>query len=437
VREAYHGGEHDGKVHLPRKKGAAEEGGTGRHRTGLLACTRPVIKLLISQPTHAFTSGPVLKLENCANSRYLYSVAKTSDIGILGGGQLARMLILSAHPLGLRPQVFAATAHDPAAQVIARPFLGALGDKADLRRFLSPLASATFESEFVDTKKLQQSLPQTLNLFPSLKVIEQIQDRRPQKHLLDRFSIPASPWMEIRNFNDLKLAERKFPRGFVLKARRFGYDGYGTFICQKADAKILRKSEFGFIAEELIEFKRELAISFVRSRRGAIVDLPLVESLQKDSRCFSVHGPVEHPGLKSLSQSFHKLMHEIDYVGALAVELFDTGKTLLVNELAPRVHNSAHYSQDALTCGQFEYHLRAGLDLPLPKVELRAPGFAMVNLLGEGGKVKLSYSPGGFLHWYGKKENRPGRKLGHINVLDKTPALALRRALKWRKEFQL
>ncbi len=132
------------------------------------------------------------------------------------------------------------------------------------------------------------------------------------------------------------------------------------------------------------------------------------------------------------------MMQKIDYVGILAVELFETKKGLIVNELAPRVHNSAHYSQDALLTSQFEYHLRAGLGLTLPKVELLRRGFAMVNLLGEGNGIpKLSRAPLGKLHWYGKNENRPGRKLGHINVIDSSAKAALKKALKWRKDFRL
>jgi 5-(carboxyamino)imidazole ribonucleotide synthase len=201
---------------------------------------------------------------------------------------------------------------------------------------------------------------------------------------------------------------------------------------------VLGKSAFGFIAEEFISFKRELATSFVLSANGEFVALPVVESVQKDSRCFSVKGPVPSKAALKMTSSFKKVMKDMKYHGILAVELFDTGKGLMVNELAPRVHNSAHYSQDALTCDQFEYHVRAGLGLKLPKVELLRPGFAMVNLLGEEGKeIHLSLSPEGKLHWYGKIENRKGRKLGHINVIDKTPAGALKRALAWRKGFKL
>lgn len=363
------------------------------------------------------------------------------DLGILGGGQLARMLALDAAPMGLHVSVMAAQAHDPAGQVVGSTVLGSLSDEADLRRFLRPLKNLTFESEFVDTDKLSRSLPRTVHVFPNLTAIEALQDRLTQKQLLDQFSIPTSPWREVKDLKDLHQAELNFKNGFVLKQRRFGYDGYGTFVVakgQNADPSILQKSSHGFIAENFVKFRRELALSFVRSRSGHFLSLPLVESVQVNSRCFSVKGPIAHKSVATLTKKIRRMMESLDYVGILAVELFDTPKGLLVNEVAPRVHNSAHYSQDALTCSQFEYHIRAGLDLPLPKVELLKKGFAMVNLLGDGGReIHLSHSPLGHLHWYGKTENRAGRKLGHINVLESNPQKALQKALRWRKEFHL
>lgn len=350
------------------------------------------------------------------------------------------MLALAGHPLGLNLSVLTGHSQDPAAQVVGNTKLGSLSDENDLRKFLADLGALTFESEFVDIPKLTRCLPKSVYVFPNLNAIEQIQDRLTQKRLLDRFAIATAPWLEVGNKNELQAAEKKFTKGFVLKQRRFGYDGYGTFVFKdgKADPLTLQKSQNGFIAESFIPFKRELATSFVRSREGEFLQLPLVESVQQNSRCFTVHGPVAHTGIKKLAAGVRKMMEQLDYVGILAVELFETAKGLLVNELAPRVHNSAHYSLDALTCSQFEYHLRAGLGLPLPKVELQAKGFAMVNLLGEGNnELKLSYAPAGQLHWYGKNENRPGRKLGHINVLDSSPAKALKKALQWRKDFQL
>lgn len=363
-------------------------------------------------------------------------------IGILGGGQLARMMALSSYPLGPEVRVLASNPADPAALVCPQTTIGSLTDDGDLRRFLKDLDYVTFESEFVDTERLKRCLPAKTIVFPKLDVIEAIQDRVTQKRLLDRFKIVTSPWLPVETKADLKKAAERFNKGFVLKQRRFGYDGYGTFIFKKgltADAAaVLEKSKFGFIAEAYVDFKRELAISLVRSRNGDFITLPLVESVQKDSRCFSVRGPMPMGPAKGMAAAFKKMLKSLDYHGIMAVELFATSRGLVVNELAPRVHNSAHYSQDALACSQFEYHVRAGLGLKLPKVEILRPGFAMVNLLGEENKnIQLSLSPVGSLHWYGKTENRMGRKLGHINVLDTSSMKALKRALKWRKEFKL
>jgi 5-(carboxyamino)imidazole ribonucleotide synthase len=349
------------------------------------------------------------------------------------------MLALAAHPLGVPLSVLTANAQDPAAQVCGATQFGSLEDENDLKRFLPSLGAVTFESEFVNTAKLAKCLPKDVKVFPSLDAIEAIQDRLSQKQLLGRYKIPTAPWMEVSNAQDLKEAKKKFPRGFVLKQRRFGYDGYGTFVFKngKGDDSALLKSSHGFIAEEFIPFKRELAFSIVRSNSQSRT-LPLVESVQVNSRCYSVCGPIKHPKLRALEKLALSMMTSLEYIGVLAFELFEGPKgALLVNELAPRVHNSAHYSQDALTCSQFEYHIRAGLDWPLPEVELVRKGFAMINLLGTGGKVNLSRKHDGFLHWYGKNENRAGRKMGHINTLASTPKAALKSAEKWRKDFEL
>jgi 5-(carboxyamino)imidazole ribonucleotide synthase len=373
-------------------------------------------------------------------NRYLRAV-KNTRIGILGGGQLARMLSEAAAPLGFEVAILTPKASDPAAQVCGQVQLGSLNDEASVRRFLASLNAMTFESEFVDTALVGRCMPKSLNIFPALPVIAEIQDRLTQKRLLDRFKIPTSPWMEVSSSADLKAAAVRFPQGFVLKQRRFGYDGNGTFVIRNPatdlDPKIVARSATGFIAESLVALRRELAVTYVRSK-SEFLSLPLVESVQHNSCCFSVQGPVRSPRLPRLTSAFKRLMKDLDYRGLLAVELFETSKGLMVNELAPRVHNSAHYSQNALTCSQFEYHWRAGLDLPLPKVVQLRPGFAMVNLLGEGGSwIHLSHSPLGHLHWYGKSENREGRKLGHLNVLGKSAKQALQIALRWRKEFQL
>lgn len=359
-------------------------------------------------------------------------------LGILGAGQLARMLALSAYPLGFEVSVFASGRNDPAAQVCGNVCIGRLDAADDVAKFLAEVDVLTFESEFVNVDLLNTPA-NAPRVFPSPELIARIQDRLTQKELLDEFKIPTARWVPIPDPAELNGCHRQFPGGFVVKQRRFGYDGYGTFIFRpgRRAAPPIPEAPHGFIAEEWVPFRRELALTFVRSRAGEFTILPLVESVQKDARCFSVQGPIRHTGLGALERKFRALMNALDYIGVLAVELFDTGRGLTVNELAPRVHNSAHYSLDALTCSQFEYHWRAGLGLPLPKPQTLAKGFAMVNLLGEGGTTRLSRSAAGHLHWYGKSENRPGRKLGHINTLASGPRSALQKALKWRKEFLL
>lgn len=365
---------------------------------------------------------------------------ESNNVGILGGGQLARMLALSAHPMGLKVHALCESANDPAAQVVQHVTLGNLTDPKILKDFSARCSTLTFESEFVDIPLLKSCLSPKTHIFPSLESIELLQDRCSQKETLDRYRVKTSPWVNVSTLQDLSKASELFDGNFVLKQRRFGYDGYGTYVVKngKFDPAVLKKSQYGFIAEKFIPFQRELAFSIVRSRSGKVVYLPLVESVQIQSRCFSVRGPIKHKGLNLLRRNLTKLMQELDYIGILAAELFDQRGELTVNELAPRVHNSAHYSQDALSCSQFEYHWRAGLDLPLPPVVLRAKGFAMVNLLGEGGQqLHLSRSLEGHLHWYGKSENRKGRKMGHINVISTSSKDALKRALQWRKEFDL
>ncbi len=368
---------------------------------------------------------------------------KRPQIGILGGGQLARMLALAAYPLGVDVSVLATNRGEPAAQVCGSVLCGSPDNESDLTKFFANLGAVTFESEFVDTARVARVVPPTCQVFPALTVIGTIQDRLEQKRLLDRFKIATSPWLEIDSTSDLKRAAEKFPDGLVLKQRRFGYDGHGTFIvrnpARNLDPSLLQKSKSGFIAEKWIPFTRELATSFVRSISGEFLTLPMVESVQMDARCFSVRGPITHAAHKKMSTSFKRLMTELDYHGVLATEFFEVKKALLVNELAPRVHNSAHYSIEGLVCSQFEYHLRAGLGMPLPLVAAAGPGaWAMINLLGSSTTPpRLNWSTAGKLHWYGKSENRPGRKMGHITVLDKNSSEALKQALRWRKDFVL
>lgn len=368
-------------------------------------------------------------------------------IGFLGGGQLAQMLILKAYSMGLTPYVLAGESSEPAVQVAPYWMKGDPHNLKDLKSFSELVDVLTFESEFFAGYKLENlgQKNRGLKIYPRPETLSLLQDRLFQKELLYEHRLPTAPYIKINSMDDIAIAMNLFREGLVLKKRMGGYDGSGTFVVKdKLDFEHFRlnfkKNENLFIGEAFIPFKRELAISVARNPQGQVVFLPLVESHQKDHRCDYVLGPVEHPRLNELKRKIKFFVNAIDYVGLIAFELFDTGVQLLINEIAPRVHNTGHFTQNALSCDQFEYHLRAILGWDLPEVELDAASFVMTNLIGESlSEAKMPQRFSGHLHWYKKKENRPGRKLGHLNYTSQT--LSSRKlldlALKERKKFKL
>lgn len=368
-----------------------------------------------------------------------------TQIGILGGGQLARMLCLKAHEAGWEPHVLSPSPEDPAAQVTAFWHKGFIDNRTDLSHFFKNVDIVTFESEFCDVSVIQSVARENkkVTVAPSLQAIGILQDRLSQKESLIKCGLPTSRFFEVSSYQDLQKLYSQFPKGCVLKRRRFGYDGYGTFVLKsKKDLQKLNPDVFelpgGFIVEEHIPFKRELAIMGFRNASGDLVTFPLSETYQENARCLWVKGPISHNKAFFLKKKLKKYMESLNYVGAMALELFDTGNDLIVNEVAPRVHNSGHYSLDGLTIDQFALHLRSIVGIPLKTPKLLQGGYAMYNLLGQSKKApKLSFSSEAHLHWYGKKENRPGRKMGHINHVSSDPDKSLKILKKSAKEFQL
>lgn len=364
-------------------------------------------------------------------------------IGIIGGGQLAQMMVLVAHNLGLKVTVLSSSKNDPAAKATTRWIEGSPDNIASIKKLAKVVDVITFESEFVAPKCLDELSKMKNEVFPTPKIMHTIADRLTQKKWLTNAKVPTSAYDEVSTSKELlSLKEtRKLP--LVIKARRNGYDGYGTYIIKKwSDKKALEfvdNCPFGVIAEDFIPFKRELAISLAINSKKEIVFLPLVETFQENYKCLWVKGPVkEHPAFSSLKRKLSSLVKNSGYVGLISFEIFDTGKELLINEIAPRVHNSAHYSQDALTLSQFELHLRSVIGAPMEQPKLLAPGFAMLNLLGTNSKEpKLALAKNVKLHWYAKDENRAGRKMGHINAISSSPATALKKVLEAKKEFKL
>jgi 5-(carboxyamino)imidazole ribonucleotide synthase len=370
---------------------------------------------------------------------------KLKPIGILGGGQLARLLALKCHELGLPVAIYSSSQHDPAAQVTSEWTQGALTDAKALSTFLSSCSVATFESEFLDAALLGDlSRKSGVEIFPSPALMGALQDRLTQKMLLDRHRLPTSPFHNVKNEAAARLAFKDFEGEVVFKKRRFGYDGYGTFVVRnevslKKFLALLANEEHGFIAETFISFKRELAFMVARSRNGDVIRFPFVETHQENSRCLWVKGPIKPSAkLEKIGRAAEKFLNDIDYVGVMGLELFETKEGYLVNELAPRVHNSGHYTIDATHIDQFSAHLLAIIGAPLSSPKLLSPGFAMMNLLGQGSQTPSWTLPRDLhLHWYGKSENREGRKMGHYTVLASSPARALSIAKKARASFNV
>lgn len=362
---------------------------------------------------------------------------KQKTLGILGGGQLARMMILKAHQLGLDVHVLSPNKLDPAAQVTQSWHKGDPNSVKDLKDFYHFVDVVTFESEFLDPvvlKKSQQKFKTEFSLSPSL--LSNLQDRLSQKSLFDKHNLPTASYYAASRTEDLKLENKQF----VVKQRRFGYDGYGTQVVKtKSDLKKLKlNSNTGYIVEDLIDFKRELAITVVRNKKKQIQFFPLVESYQHNSKCLWVKGPVTQPKLNKLKTKISAFLDSIQYVGCMAFELFETQNSeLIINEIAPRVHNSAHYSQNACNKDQFEMHLLACLNCNLPEIT-HTSAFAMHNLIGSGTKKpQLSAEADGHLHWYAKTQNRKGRKMGHVNTVANTGDQALKDVKKIIKEHKL
>ena len=360
-----------------------------------------------------------------------------SRVGILGGGQLARMLAHAGQQMGFEVHVLCREAHEPAAQVTSFTQLGSVELPEVLKKFLNSVDFLTFESEFINIDLLESVLKQMEKppaIFPNSATMRILQNRKSQKEFLANSKLPTTEFKVVATASDLLAAQKTFPNGFVLKKVRGGYDGNGTFYVrsQKDFEQITQNFPGLCIAEKFISFKRELATTAVCGEKDFFF-LPLVESKQTQSRCDWVVGPTKHAAWTSLAKKIQKALDKINYRGVIAFELFDTGKELLINEIAPRVHNSAHYSMDALSQSQFDLHLLAGLGLRFSKPTLLTKNFVMTNLVGESDQnFDFPNDLKGHLHWYGKKNNRPGRKMGHLNYLQ----TSLPMALKERKRIQ-
>ncbi|HEU4540851.1 MAG TPA: 5-(carboxyamino)imidazole ribonucleotide synthase [Jiangellaceae bacterium] len=348
-------------------------------------------------------------------------------VGMVGGGQLARMTQAAAINLGVGFTVLAASPTESAAKVVREPMVADEKDLEDLRRFTAACDVVTFDHEQVPPQHLKALAEAGVTLRPSPDALLYAQDKGAMRARLTEIGIPCPPHRIVDSPDDVAaFAAEHGGWPVVLKTTRGGYDGKGVWLVESVgEASEPFKAEVPVLAEEQVDFARELATVVARSPHGQAVAYPVVESVQRDGMCIEVVAPA--PGLPSdLATEAQRIAlttaASLGVVGVLAVEMFETTDgRLLVNELAMRPHNSGHWTIDGAVTSQFENHLRAVLDLPLGSPAARAPYTVMVNVLGGLPDVYPAYrhvmarDPWLKVHWYGK-DIRPGRKVGHVTV---------------------
>ncbi|WP_404934217.1 5-(carboxyamino)imidazole ribonucleotide synthase [Nitratireductor sp. L15S-10] len=350
-----------------------------------------------------------------------------ATIGILGGGQLGRMLAMAAAKLGYRTVVLDPAGDSPAAQVANTFIHAAYDDTPALKALLRQSDVITYEFENVPVATAL-SLSEEVSVFPPPEALEAAQDRLAEKIFLNAAGISTAPFMSVDNDDDLARGLERFSGG-VLKTRRMGYDGKGQRVFRNVDPGTHQGvfSEMGgvpLILEALVPFRREISVIAARSIDGSIAIYDPAENEHRDGILHrsTVPARVDPGTLGAAKQAATEILGSLHYVGVLGVEFFvlDSGK-VLVNEIAPRVHNSGHWTEAACTVSQFEQHIRAVAGLPLGDTR-RHSNCVMENLIGDEvlSAPELLREPDLMLHLYGKTESRPGRKMGHFTRLTRS-----------------
>jgi 5-(carboxyamino)imidazole ribonucleotide synthase len=343
-------------------------------------------------------------------------------IGCLGGGQLGRMLALAGHPLGLRFVFWDNNPEAPAGH-LGRLMVGHYSDPAILQRFSKRVDLVTYEFENVPVDTAHY-LAQRHPLFPPAAALEASQERWQEKTLFQRLKIPTPVFAPVETRADLTKALRRIGIPSVLKTRRFGYDGKGQYVLRKRGDSSRAWEALGgvpLLLEYFVPFKRELSVIAARDRRGRHAFYPLVQNHHREGilRLSLAPAPELTPALQQQAETYAaRVLDDMNYVGVLAIEFFEYRGRLLANEMAPRVHNSGHWTIEGAATSQFENHLRAVAGMPLGSTAATGCS-AMVNLIGESPDAprvdQILALPGAHLHIYGKRPG-PKRKLGHVTL---------------------
>lgn len=368
-------------------------------------------------------------------------------VGIIGGGQLAKMLGQAASQLGLNTVVLSEQVHCPAASAVTRVIQGSADSIESLRELAQAADIVTLENEFVDASLLQTLEQEGHNVAPGSATMRVVQDKFSQKSALKAAGLSVPEFIDVPDLEALDAAIRLLGLPLVLKKRRNGYDGKGNAtIRTEADARmaweLLNGDENALFAEAFCPFVQELAIMITRAPGRETVAYPVVETVQDHHICRTVKAPapISPATAERVASLARRAIDAVNGVGTFGVELFRTeDDRVLINELAPRVHNSGHYTIEACASSQFENHLRAILGWPLGSPQMRTRAAVMINLLGHGkgsgapmGIERALEIGGAHVHVYGKATSAPLRKMGHLTMLgadlDETLRLAQRAA---------
>lgn len=371
-----------------------------------------------------------------------------STIGIMGGGQLGRMLALEARRLGYRTCVLDPDPASPAGQVADRSVIGSLRDPEAARELARQVQVVTYETENVDLRTAEEA-EALVPLYPGSTVLHVSQDRIREKTFVTRLGLPVPTFAPIRSIEALGDALRRMPLPLVMKTSSGGYDGKGQAIVhtpEEAESAFERLKTLcdTLILEEWIDVTMELSVICARGMDGQIACYPASENRHTNGILDVTLAPARvSPSIASQAQEYAvKIVQELGVVGVLAVEMFLTrGERLVINELAPRPHNSGHHTLDACATSQFEQLVRAITGLPLGTTELHLPA-VMANLLGDlwSGSCPPNFRnalavPGVRLYLYGKSTAFPGRKMGHLCCVSHSLDVALTRALEARSSM--
>lgn len=348
-------------------------------------------------------------------------------LGVLGGGQLGRMLLAETQKFDIYTAILDGAKNAPCAAICNEFHQGNLMDFQTVYNFGKLVDVLTIEIEHVNIEALFQLKKEGLTIYPQPEVLQIIQHKGKQKDFFVQNNIPTAPFKRYSNLQNLK-REDNFP--FVWKSAQFGYDGTGVKIV-KSEADLENLPDVESIAEELIPFKNELAVIVARNANGETKTYPVVEMefhpIANQVEYVICPARINENATKKAQEIALKVANAFQHVGLLAVEMFQTEEDeIIVNEVAPRTHNSGHYSIEASYTNQFEQHLRAILNLPLGNTQSKVAGI-MVNLVGEEGysgnvvyknMEEILKIEGVTPHIYGKKETRPFRKMGHVTIVN-------------------